>query len=139
MINRKSFLLIYPLEKRYRFLNPLDFFSSLILILPTFRRCDLFSKNYFCKFIITSNFSQLVYTKYFWNISDEIYPASIYLFYSCFSWRWPLNHSQLSQNIFWWHKKFLKAYDLFLLFLQKQIYLILGVAPAGPGFAQIWS
>ena len=66
MINDKSFPLIYLLEKKTLPISKAPrYVSRLVLILPTFRSCDLFSKNYFCKFIITTYFSQLFYTKHF--------------------------------------------------------------------------
>ena len=41
--------------------------------------------------------------------------------------------------IYWQNKKFLKAYDLLFLFPQKKLSLNLGVAHAGPAFAQVGS
>ena len=47
--------------------------------------------------------------------------------------------TQSKLMIFWWNKKFLKAYDLLLLSPEKKLNLILGMASAGLVFAQIGS
>ena len=39
--------------------------------------------------------------------------------------------------IFWWNKKFLKAFKHLLVFLQKNLFLIFSKAHAGPFFAQV--
>ena len=63
-------------------------------------------------------------------------------------WFWQQNvmqdrKSSITQSklmIFWWNKKFLKAYDLLLLSPEKKkLNLILGMASAGLVFAQIGS